>query len=200
MQSYLEKVINQSFIALLVIILLSLLFMTINGGIFPGSAFDSQCIKQHFDSPVIFFLPTDRSRVYEQTTYDKALVNKSMGALQVEWQRDPKKDVGVYTTAYNMDRMIKISFLARSATTVPLKLELRSQDGEHRYLAEVQLTPKWKKYEFSTKDFIKFNGDVEVSGESVAENLTAYLELSIPAKFSQQSGKFWIDEIEIDSF
>ncbi len=199
MHGFLESIINQVFTAFVIILTLSLLYMTVNGGIFPGSIFQSTVINQHFDSPIVFISPTDKDRVYQQTTFNKNNVMDTRGALQVEYQQSTIQNVGVKTTAFSLEGFIQMTFALKADHDCQMIVKIKDKYNQDRVLeVPLNVTTQWQTFSFEPLDFAPKEERKSIgNSRSMFNSIANYLEFSVPPSPAPQNGTFWLDELHI---
>ena len=202
MQNYVSKVLNISFgIFALVFLVTSLIFL-VKGGVFPEGISGGGDAKNEFDVPMYFFKVTDRDRAYSKVIYDKKIARENGGGvLEVFFNSSAKKPVGVKTEAYSLDGLISIHFEAKASRDMALRMYLRGKDGNFLYYYPFEVTSEWKHYRIYLKD-LKYErlpeGDPMSSPYISVNSFKPYIEWSYPPSEELVSGKFWMDNLEVD--
>ena len=200
MQNYIAKVFHFSLSIFTLVFLGAFAYVLFYGGVVPPST-DAKFKKiNDFNTPMLYFKPNDSLRAYTQTVlFNKKYVKDSNGRLQVDYTTSNEKNIGVKTTAYDMNGLNNISFMARSDKPIRLDVMIGNvSNPDIFYVTTVKVSNDWDVYKLKIDDFKPI--DITGANKNVPFNkneLGPYLEFSVPKSSIKTTGIFWIDKLVI---
>lgn len=199
MYNYISKIGNICFAILAGVLLISLLILTCNGGVFPEGFRKNDKVKNGLDVPLYYMRVTDRSRAYAKVTYNKMHAANG-GAYEVRFTSSPEKDIGLKSTGFTFDKFLVMKFKAKADKPMTINVIFHHKNNDNILYSPIQLSTTWNSYEIKLTDIKQRTEKGDPVSDTLTKNdLGPYVEWSYPKTEKQTTGIFWIDDLEIVS-